>query len=170
MDGYRRLTANLTIWQQKGKNLQISAFLPDLSRPAFNTNAKLRGFELELAATPIDSLNLTAAIGYTDTICAGGGAAAAIAGVCRFTATCTGGVDLESVSKVNAALTGTWIFLSRSKVRCWPKLLWDKFRRLTEMGPQTTLKLSHCGQQCTVKADIESARLRATSSQVLTVW
>ena len=113
----RRLTANVTIWEQKGKNLQISAFLPDLTRPAFNTNAKLRGFELELTAVPNDNVTLTANMGYTDTVCVGGGAAGAIAGVSRFNATCTSGVDLENVSKVNAAGTATFSYPVNDRLR-----------------------------------------------------
>jgi iron complex outermembrane receptor protein len=113
----RRLTANLTLWKQEGKNLQISAFLPDLTRPAFNTNAELQGFELELAAVPNDNMRFTANVGYTDTICVGGGPAGAITGASRFNATCTKGVDLENVSKVNAAATATLTFPVSDRMR-----------------------------------------------------
>ncbi len=106
----RRLTANLTLWRQEGKNLQISAFLPDLTRPAFNTNAELQGLELELTLVPSNLLTLTANVGYTDTICVGGGAAASLTGVSRFNSSCTSGVDLENVSKINAAGTAALTF------------------------------------------------------------
>lgn len=103
----RKLTANATYFYEEGKNLQISAFLPDLTRPSFNTNANIQGFELELAATPIQPLRLAFNVGYTDVICVGGGAAASVAGASRFNATCTKGVDLENVSKWNISGNAT---------------------------------------------------------------
>ncbi len=104
----RRLAASLTYFYQKGHNLQISAFLPDYTRPAFNTDAELQGFELELDGLVADPLRLGLNVGYTHTICVGGGAAGAVSGASRFNATCTEGVDLENVSEWNISSNATY--------------------------------------------------------------
>lgn len=96
----RALTVNATYFYQRGENLQISALLPDLTRPAFNTNARVQGFEIETTVKPLKGLQFGANIGYTDVLCVGGGAAVGFGGS-PFNLTCTKGVRLENVSKWN---------------------------------------------------------------------
>ncbi|WP_417621377.1 TonB-dependent receptor [Parasphingorhabdus sp.] len=67
----RKLTANLSVFQNEYKNLQLSSFVADTQGnfSALFTNAgkaTIRGFEMELALRPVRGLNLSALLSHLD--------------------------------------------------------------------------------------------------------